>query len=256
MWGQAGVVACVGPWVSPCPWDVGAVVRGELLGFRAPCTSPGPDSNRAQRLPGDTEQVLWDRGGQGSSRGAPRSLQSRAGLAVTHLAGAEQFGVCCASVTPAGDEYVASFFFIIFFPPLASSSSACVGLLISKSCRVGEAHFSAGSSSSRGSSPSPPSPPLRKRGGSEHPRAGGVPVGSPRAPKSPPVPQVSDGSLTVLSVSREDRGAYTCRAYSIQGEAVHTTRLLVQGRIPAWCLWGHPRCPWGLEGESLSVLCL
>uniref|UniRef100_A0A8B9U1S9 Protein turtle homolog B n=1 Tax=Anas zonorhyncha TaxID=75864 RepID=A0A8B9U1S9_9AVES len=41
--------------------------------------------------------------------------------------------------------------------------------------------------------------------------------------------QVSDGSLTVLSVSREDRGAYTCRAYSIQGEAVHTTRLLVQG---------------------------
>lgn len=148
------------------------------------------------------------------------------------------------------------FFFIIFFPPLASSSSACVGLLISKSCRVGEAHFSAGSSSSRGSSPSPPSPPLRKRGGSEHPCAGGVPVGSPRAPKSPPVPQVSDGSLTVLSVSREDRGAYTCRAYSIQGEAVHTTRLLVQGRIPARCLWGHPRCPWGLEGEPLSVLCL
>ncbi|OPJ68158.1 turtle-like protein B isoform E [Patagioenas fasciata monilis] len=41
--------------------------------------------------------------------------------------------------------------------------------------------------------------------------------------------QVSDGSLTVLSISREDRGAYTCRAYSIQGEAVHTTRLLVQG---------------------------
>ncbi|XP_039352499.1 protein turtle homolog B isoform X7 [Mauremys reevesii] len=41
--------------------------------------------------------------------------------------------------------------------------------------------------------------------------------------------QVSDGSLTVMSVSREDRGAYTCRAYSIQGEAVHTTRLLVQG---------------------------
>lgn len=33
----------------------------------------------------------------------------------------------------------------------------------------------------------------------------------------------------MLSVSREDRGAYTCRAYSIQGEAVHTTRLLVQG---------------------------
>uniref|UniRef100_A0A8C0EUT3 Immunoglobulin superfamily member 9B n=1 Tax=Bubo bubo TaxID=30461 RepID=A0A8C0EUT3_BUBBB len=41
--------------------------------------------------------------------------------------------------------------------------------------------------------------------------------------------QVSDGSLTVLSISREDRGPYTCRAYSIQGEAVHTTRLLVQG---------------------------
>ncbi|XP_034789977.3 protein turtle homolog B isoform X2 [Pan paniscus] len=41
--------------------------------------------------------------------------------------------------------------------------------------------------------------------------------------------QVSDGSLTVTSVNREDRGAYTCRAYSIQGEAVHTTHLLVQG---------------------------
>lgn len=59
---------------------------------------------------------------------------------------------------------------------------------------------------------------------------------SPRAPSlcsrvSPCHSQVSDGSLTVLSVSREDRGAYTCRAYSIQGEAVHTTRLLVQGEI-------------------------
>ncbi|XP_035289213.1 protein turtle homolog B isoform X4 [Anguilla anguilla] len=41
--------------------------------------------------------------------------------------------------------------------------------------------------------------------------------------------KVSDGSLTVMSISREDRGAYTCRAYSVQGEAVHTTRLLVQG---------------------------
>uniref|UniRef100_A0A8C7CL77 Immunoglobulin superfamily member 9B n=1 Tax=Oncorhynchus kisutch TaxID=8019 RepID=A0A8C7CL77_ONCKI len=41
--------------------------------------------------------------------------------------------------------------------------------------------------------------------------------------------KVSDGSLAVLSVSRKDRGAYTCRAYSIQGEVVHTTRLLVQG---------------------------
>lgn len=45
-----------------------------------------------------------------------------------------------------------------------------------------------------------------------------------------PWPQVSDGSLTVTSVNREDRGAYTCRAYSIQGEAVHTTHLLVQGK--------------------------
>ncbi|KAM3830683.1 protein turtle homolog B [Vipera latastei] len=41
--------------------------------------------------------------------------------------------------------------------------------------------------------------------------------------------RVTDGSLTVTSISRNDRGAYTCRAYSIQGEAVHTTRLLVQG---------------------------
>nr|XP_056716723.1 protein turtle homolog B [Euleptes europaea] len=41
--------------------------------------------------------------------------------------------------------------------------------------------------------------------------------------------KVSDGSLTVMSINRDDRGAYTCRAYSIQGEAMHTTRLLVQG---------------------------
>ncbi|XP_053504184.1 protein turtle homolog B [Ictalurus furcatus] len=41
--------------------------------------------------------------------------------------------------------------------------------------------------------------------------------------------KVSDGSLKVLSISRQDRGAYTCRAYSVQGEAIHTTRLLVQG---------------------------
>uniref|UniRef100_A0A673H0M0 Protein turtle homolog B-like n=1 Tax=Sinocyclocheilus rhinocerous TaxID=307959 RepID=A0A673H0M0_9TELE len=39
----------------------------------------------------------------------------------------------------------------------------------------------------------------------------------------------NDGSLTIVSISREDRGAYTCRAYSEQGEVVHTTRLLVQG---------------------------
>ncbi|KAJ8368286.1 hypothetical protein SKAU_G00083140 [Synaphobranchus kaupii] len=41
--------------------------------------------------------------------------------------------------------------------------------------------------------------------------------------------KVSDGSLTVRSIRREDRGPYTCRAHSIQGEAIHTTRLLVQG---------------------------
>ncbi|KAG7471342.1 hypothetical protein MATL_G00123590 [Megalops atlanticus] len=41
--------------------------------------------------------------------------------------------------------------------------------------------------------------------------------------------KVSDGSVTVRVISREDRGAYTCRAHSVQGEAVHTTRLLVQG---------------------------
>ncbi|XP_051902174.1 protein turtle homolog B-like isoform X2 [Hippocampus zosterae] len=41
--------------------------------------------------------------------------------------------------------------------------------------------------------------------------------------------KVFDGSLTVLSITREDRGAYTCRAFSPQGEAIHTTRLLVQG---------------------------
>ncbi|XP_053702535.1 protein turtle homolog B-like isoform X7 [Synchiropus splendidus] len=41
--------------------------------------------------------------------------------------------------------------------------------------------------------------------------------------------KVSDGSLTVQSITREDRGAYTCRAFSPQGEVIHTTRLLVQG---------------------------
>ncbi|XP_062873148.1 protein turtle homolog B isoform X2 [Trichomycterus rosablanca] len=40
---------------------------------------------------------------------------------------------------------------------------------------------------------------------------------------------VSDGSLTVQAITREDRGAYSCRAHSDQGEAFHTTRLLVQG---------------------------
>ncbi|KAJ0063719.1 hypothetical protein NL108_006656 [Boleophthalmus pectinirostris] len=40
---------------------------------------------------------------------------------------------------------------------------------------------------------------------------------------------VHDGSLTILAITRDDRGAYTCRAYSDQGEVLHTTRLLVQG---------------------------
>lgn len=115
---RLGLAACAGPWVSPCPWDAGAAARGELLGFYAPCTSPGPDCSGARPLPGDTVRVLWDRGRQGSSRGTPRSLQSRARLVARRLAGAEQFGVCCASVTPAGDEYVARVFFIfLFFSP-------------------------------------------------------------------------------------------------------------------------------------------
>ncbi|KAG9348593.1 hypothetical protein JZ751_002331, partial [Albula glossodonta] len=47
--------------------------------------------------------------------------------------------------------------------------------------------------------------------------------------------KVSDGSLTVRSIHREDRGAYMCRAHSVQGEAVHTTRLLVQAvEIRQW----------------------
>ncbi|XP_014070324.1 protein turtle homolog B isoform X1 [Salmo salar] len=41
--------------------------------------------------------------------------------------------------------------------------------------------------------------------------------------------KVHDGSLTVLGITRDDRGAYTCRAFSDQGEVLHTTRLLVQG---------------------------
>ena len=43
--------------------------------------------------------------------------------------------------------------------------------------------------------------------------------------------QVHDGSLTILGITRDDRGAYTCRAYSDQGEVLHTTRLLVQGTV-------------------------
>uniref|UniRef100_A0A3Q3DQH3 Immunoglobulin superfamily, member 9Ba n=1 Tax=Hippocampus comes TaxID=109280 RepID=A0A3Q3DQH3_HIPCM len=39
---------------------------------------------------------------------------------------------------------------------------------------------------------------------------------------------VHDGSLTILGITRDDRGAYTCRAYSDQGKVLHTTRLLVQ----------------------------
>ncbi|PWA22100.1 hypothetical protein CCH79_00010330 [Gambusia affinis] len=42
--------------------------------------------------------------------------------------------------------------------------------------------------------------------------------------------KVHDGSLTILGITRDDRGAYTCRAYSDQGEVLHTTRLLVQGK--------------------------
>lgn len=45
------------------------------------------------------------------------------------------------------------------------------------------------------------------------------------------LPQVHDGSLTILGITRDDRGAYTCRAYSDQGEVLHTTRLLVQGTV-------------------------
>ncbi|XP_042564323.1 protein turtle homolog B [Clupea harengus] len=41
--------------------------------------------------------------------------------------------------------------------------------------------------------------------------------------------KVTNGSLTLTTVTREDRGGYSCRAHSLQGEAIHTTRLLVQG---------------------------
>lgn len=41
----------------------------------------------------------------------------------------------------------------------------------------------------------------------------------------------------MLSITREDRGAYTCRAFSPQGEAIHTTRLLVQGRYMCIGTW-------------------
>ncbi|KAG7224646.1 hypothetical protein INR49_011399, partial [Caranx melampygus] len=47
-----------------------------------------------------------------------------------------------------------------------------------------------------------------------------------------PKPSVSwlrEGNLMVSSAKYKDRGAYTCRAFSPQGEAIHTTRLLVQG---------------------------
>lgn len=55
--------------------------------------------------------------------------------------------------------------------------------------------------------------------------------------------QVSDGSLTVLSITREDRGAYTCRAFSPQGEAIHTTRLLVQGKY-MWLMLLYAALQW------------
>lgn len=143
-------------------------------------------------------------------------------------------------------EMVIYYFMIFFSPfPLASSRKACVGLLISQLLPSRETHLSS-SPKSVGSS-------LPWEAGRVFPRLPGGPC--PRS-RVFPCSQVSDGSLTVLSVSREDRGAYTCRAYSIQGEAVHTTRLLVQGEtfqllsIPwqarmgestrAAGLWGHP----------------
>lgn len=52
--------------------------------------------------------------------------------------------------------------------------------------------------------------------------------------------QAHDGSLTILGITRDDRGAYTCRAYSDQGEVLHTTRLLVQGTAIAARL--HCKC--------------
>uniref|UniRef100_A0AAV2J9B8 Uncharacterized protein n=1 Tax=Knipowitschia caucasica TaxID=637954 RepID=A0AAV2J9B8_KNICA len=55
------------------------------------------------------------------------------------------------------------------------------------------------------------------------------PAVQPRSPAPQSSPAVFDGSLTVLSITREDRGAYTCRAFSPQGEVMHSTRLLVQG---------------------------
>lgn len=66
----------------------------------------------------------------------------------------------------------------------------------------------------------------------EHPEPSprrAAPLTSPSA--EPPLLslQVHDGSLTILGITRDDRGAYTCRAYSDQGEVLHTTRLLVQG---------------------------
>lgn len=135
-------------------------------------------------------------------------------------------------------------FFFLF--PLASSTNACVGLLISRVLQSGETHLSSGPKSA-GSSPP-------WEAGSVFPHPPGGPCPHSRVF---PCSQVSDGSLTVLSISREDRGAYTCRAYSIQGEAVHTTRLLVQGETfqllsvpreagmggPPWATgsWCHPR---------------
>ncbi|XP_048836380.1 protein turtle homolog B isoform X2 [Brienomyrus brachyistius] len=41
--------------------------------------------------------------------------------------------------------------------------------------------------------------------------------------------QVTDGQLTVVSLLREDGGVYACHAHSPQGEAVHSTHLLIQG---------------------------
>lgn len=95
----------------------------------------------------------------------------------------------------------------------------------------------------------PPSPPVREPRGPLRLRGA---LGGRQVVLSfvSPWSQVSDGSLTVRSVSREDRGAYTCRAYSIQGEAVHTTHLLVQGNrglpgcfVPGAFLW-EPRRVW------------
>lgn len=95
--------------------------------------------------------------------GMPTELRAECSTVVgKRLAGVEQFRVCCASITPARDEYIVRdeyiarlffcFFYYYFFPLGVEQRRVCWFINILQS---GETHFSAGSTGSLKSHPLP-----------------------------------------------------------------------------------------------------